>query len=186
MSTRPRYTQQEFRSGRCLKPGIEPDSIAQARVRFTETDLAVLPVLGGGVDEAATARKNSMFFEIEPASGRLQINPDFVPLALAYKERAAFNQDRLLAALPAGPYAHQYIYFDLGARLGRLLTHRPDETEPDQQMLWDALIQHYGDELKPAIKVTPEDWDRIAVEWQQFTHKNHSVQPPPAALNRTN
>lgn len=169
-----------------LATGIEPDSIAQARVRFTETDLAVLPAPGGGVDEAATARKNSMFFEIEPASGRLQINPDFVPLALAYKERAAFNQDRLLAALPAGPYAHQYIYFDLGARLGRLLTHRPDETEPDQQMLWDALIQHYGDELKPAIKVTPEDWDRIAVEWQQFTHKNHSVQPPPAALNRTN
>ncbi len=129
-----------------LATGSESEVVASKRIRFTETDLAVMPAPDGGVDEVGTARKNSMFFEIEPVSGRLQINPKFAPLAIAYKERAAFTQDKLLAATPAGPYAHQYIYFDFGQREGKLLTQRPGDNQPDPQSLWDALAVHYGDE----------------------------------------
>jgi len=155
-----------------LTGGIEPETASRGRVRFTETDLAVLPAPGGGVDEVATARQNSIFFEIERTSGRIQINPAYAPLAIAFKERAAFHEDRLLAAMPAGPFSHQYIYFDFGQHKGKLLTQRPGNNEPEQQTLWDALFEHYGDELKPAVTVTPEDWDRIAFEWQQFTVKS--------------
>jgi hypothetical protein len=150
-----------------LRSGVE-SSEASDRVRFTETDLAVLPAPGGGIDEEGTARQNSMFFEIEPGSGRLQINPEYAPLALAYKERAAFMRDKLLAAIPAGPYAHQFLYFDFGAHAGELLLERPGADTPDAQRLWDALHEHYAGELRKPVAITREDWDRITAEWDAY------------------
>ena len=64
---------------------------AADRVRFTETDLRVLPRTDGGVDEAATAEHNARFFVVDPQSGRMHVRADFVPLVLAFKERAAFT-----------------------------------------------------------------------------------------------
>ena len=88
------------------------------RVRFTETDLRVLPKTDGGVDEAATAEHNARFFEVDPRSGRMHVRENFVPLVLAFKERAAFTDRLLLAALPAGPDAHQYVLVDKTTRHG--------------------------------------------------------------------
>ena len=60
------------------------------RVRFTETDIRVLPRTdGGGIDEEATARHNAQFIEVDPQSGRMHVRQHFVPLVLAQKERAA-------------------------------------------------------------------------------------------------
>jgi hypothetical protein len=143
------------------------------RIRFTETDLSVLPAPGGGVDEAATARQNAMFFEIDPRTARLHIKSLFAPLALAYKERAAFTHDRLLAAIPAGPYAHQYLYFDFPNRHGQLLLERPGSDMSEAQRLWDALQVHYRGELKTAVAVTPDDWPRIDAEWENFLRDRH-------------
>jgi hypothetical protein len=140
------------------------------RIRFTETDLRVLPAPGGGVDEDGTARHNSAFFEVDPATARLHIKPAYAPLATAYKERAAFTHNQLLAALPAGPFAHQYVYLDLGAKHGRLLMSRPNDDEPVAQRLWDALVAHYQGELKAPVTTTREDWPRIAAEWTAFSN----------------
>jgi hypothetical protein len=139
------------------------------RIRFTETDLRVLPGPGGGVDEAGTAKRNAVFFVVDPKDARLHIREAYRPLALAYKERAAFTDRQLLAAMPAGPYAHQYIYVDLAADRGRLLMKRPDDTEPAARRLWDALHEHYAGELHQPVATTPADWPRIADEWTQFS-----------------
>lgn len=139
------------------------------RIRFTETDLSVLPAPGGGVDEVATAKQNSKFFEVDHSTGRLHIRPELASLAIAFKERAAFTKTNLLAAVPAGPYAHQYLYFDFQQHHGQLLLTRPvDDELPEAQRLWDALAQNYGEELKPPAVVTPSDWVRIEREWSSF------------------
>jgi hypothetical protein len=137
-------------------------------VRFTETDLSVLPGPGGGVDEIATARQNAMFFEVDRKTARLHINPRYAPLATAFKERAAFIPDHLLAAMPAGPRTHQYLYIDFAKHHGRLLLGRPGDDAPEAQLLWDALHEHYQGELHTPVSITPADWPKLAVEWEKF------------------
>ena len=89
------------------------------RVRFTETDLRVLPGTNGGVDEVATAKRNSKLFEVNRESGRLTIRRTVIPLVMAFKERAAFTDRLLLAVQPAGPEAHQYVLIDRNTSNGK-------------------------------------------------------------------
>jgi arylsulfatase A-like enzyme len=156
-------------SGRSLLPLLESRQIEgrdePERIRFTETDLRVLPGPGGGVNEDGTARQNAAFFEVDPTTARLHIRPEYAPLATAFKERAAFTRNELLAAMPAGPFAHQYLYLDFDAKQGRLLLARPGDSEPEAQRLWDALVAHYGDELKRPVSITREDWLIIEAQW---------------------
>lgn len=158
-------------TGRSLMPLLEgrmPTLDTTARIRYTETDLRVLPAQNGGVDEVATARQNSAFFEVDAETARLHIRPSYAPLALAYKERAAFTRHQLLAALPAGPYAHQYLLFDFAARRGRLLLARPGNEEPQARRLWDSLHEHFAGELRVPVATTRADWERNAREWDNF------------------
>ena len=156
-------------SGKSLLPLLQsgqPEARDESdRIRFTETDLRVLPGPGGAVDEDGTARQNSAFFEVDPTTARLHIRPAYAPLATAFKERAAFTRNQLLAAMPAGPFAHQYIYFDFEAGRGRVLLSRPDSTEPIAQRLWDGLAEHYGAELKRPVAIAREDWPIIEAQW---------------------
>jgi len=152
-----------------LESGRESDFGSPDRIRFTETDLRVLPGPNGGVDEDGTAKRNSVFFEVDPKTARLHIRRAYEPLALAYKERAAYTQKDLLAAMPAGPYAHQYIYVDFSKNQGSLLLARPGDDEPSAQRLWDALAEHYGSELKKPVAITMNDWPRLANEWTELS-----------------
>jgi hypothetical protein len=145
-----------------------PGTFAADRLRFTETDLAVLPGPKGEVDENATAQQNSKFFSVVPATGRLELNERLAPLATTFKERATYSDQFLLAAIPAGPYAHQYLLFDLHTGKGRLLLDRPGVDDREAQRLWDGLHDHYRGELKAPSAVTREDWTRIDSEWEQF------------------
>ena len=153
----------ELRSGVVQQPPGADD-----RIRYTETDLSVLPAPDGGVDEVATARQNSKFFEVDPKTSRLHIRRRLAPLALAYKERAAFTRDHILAAMPAGPDAHQYIYMDTHTGTGRLLRARPGDESVEAQRLWDGLSAYYGSELKPAVSTTRDDWTIIGKQWDDF------------------
>ena len=122
----------------------------------------------GEVDEAGTARVNSKFFGIEPSTSRMHIRHRMIDLVHAFKERAAFTSRHLLAAIPAGPYAHQYVYFDLATGNGRLLMARPGPELEEGRRLWDAMEAHYPGELMPATRLTLADWQRNADEWNQY------------------
>ena len=141
------------------------------RVRFTETDLTVIPDVAGNVDEVGTAKENAKFFEIEPSTGRIRIRHKMLPLVRAYKERAAFTTRHILAALPAGPYAHQYLYFDIGSGAGRLLMARPGPDIEQGALLWDALHTHYAGELMPPVRTEMSDWPAIDREWREYLVK---------------
>ena len=160
-------------SGRSLAPLLRsPEAIAAyagpERIRFTETDLSVIPDVNGEVDEVGTARANSKFFGIDPATSRMHIRERMIPLVHAYKERAAFTSQHLLAAMPAGPDAHQYVYFDLATGNGKLLLARPGPELPEGQRLWDALATHFSGELRPPTRTTMSDWPAIEVAWRDY------------------
>lgn len=138
------------------------------RVRFTETDLKVLPDAKGGVDEEGTARQNSVFFDVDPVTARLRVRAKYIPLVLSFKERAAFNEDLLLAALPVGPDAHTYLLIDKHTTHGRLLMGPPDEADVEGRRLWNALTAEYGEELKPAISITSDDLPEVDRAWTNF------------------
>ena len=164
---------QLFASGRSIAPALrEPGGsrrVAEpARIRFTETDLRVLLNPDATIDEIATARNNSMFFAVNPETARLSMRERYVPLALAFKERAAFDETQLLAAIPAGPNAHQYVLVNKATREGRLLLARPDPEAPDAQRIWDAMWAHYSGELKPPVSVSIADWPAIENAWRNF------------------
>jgi arylsulfatase A-like enzyme len=160
-------------TGQSLAPALQGERgagrVAVAdRVRFTETDLRVLPRTDGGIDEAATAEHNARFFEVDPESGRMHVREDFVPLVVALKERAAFTDNLLLAALPAGPDAHQYLLVDKATGTARLLLNRPGPDAPEEQHLWDEMWRHYAGELRRPVSITREDWPIIEAQWNQF------------------
>jgi hypothetical protein len=158
-----------------------PNGPESSRVRFTETDLAVIPDVRGEVDEVETAKQNSKFFGIDPQTARMHIWPRMLPLVRAFKERAAFTQEHLLAAMPAGPNAHQYVYFDIGTGDGELLLGRPGPELPEGQLLWDALHAHFAGELQPPTRTTLEEWPRIAEEWANyFIDRRNSSSVAPA------
>jgi arylsulfatase A-like enzyme len=160
-------------SGKSLAPALRDGPQAELavalkdRVRFTETDLRVLPAQNG-FDEDATAQENSKYFRIDPSNGRMQIRANMEPLAIGFKERAAFTQDKLLAAVPAGPGATQYIYFDRRSGHGRVLAEPPGDDDPEASRLWTAMSEHYGSEVKRPMVVTPEDWPAIDAGWANF------------------
>jgi hypothetical protein len=56
--------------------------------------------------------------------------------------------------MPAGPYAHQYLYIDLERSYGRLLLERPTDNDlPEAQRLWDAMSEHYAGELQRPVSI---------------------------------
>ena len=148
------------------EPGVTRVGSAD-RVRFTETDLRVLPSTDGGVDEMATAQRNSKFFEVSSETGWMSVRENFRPLTLAFKERAAFTDTLHLAALPAGPDAHQYLLLDRSTRNGRLLL-EPPAPDTAERRLWDSMMARYGDELQRAVSINMDDWPIIDAQWNQF------------------
>jgi hypothetical protein len=154
-----------------------------SRVRFTETDLSVIPDVRGEVDEVETAKQNSKFFGIDPATTRMHIRPRMLPLVRAFKERAAFTQSHILAAVPAGPNAHQYVYFDIATGNGELLLARPGPELPEGQLLWDSLHSHFAGELKAPTRTTIDQWPQIAAEWRDyFINRMDAAAPTPQAV----
>ena len=111
---------------------------------------------------------SSQFFAVSAETGRMSVRENFVPLSLAYKERAAFTDDLYLAALPAGPDAHQYLLLDRATGNGRLLLGPPSPESAAARQLWDAMAARYGDELREPVSITMEDWAIVEAQWSAF------------------
>ena len=71
-------------------------------------------------------------------------------------------------AMPAGPDAHQYVYFDVATGNGKLLLARPGPELPDGQRLWDAMAMHFAGELRPPTRTTMNDWPAIGEAWRDY------------------
>ena len=171
-----------------LRTGVDAPATADGgeRIRFTETDLRVLPAQNGGFDEDGTAEENAKYFVIDPLTGRMHIRNSMTPLAIAYKEKAAFTKKNLLAAMPAGPRTSQYVYFDLATGNGRLLLERPAADDPEARRLWDAMLAYYGSEAREPTVVDPSQFRQIDEDWANYLNSlraaSKSPGPPEAAV----
>jgi hypothetical protein len=87
---------------------------------------------------------------------------------IAFKERAAFTDDLLLVALPAGPDAHEYLMLDRQTGDGRVLEGPPAEEDVAERHLWDAMMEQFAGEMQPPTNVELEDLPAISEGWEQF------------------
>ena len=136
-------------------PGVTRVGSAE-RVRFTETDLRVLPNTKGEVDEIETAEA-----ELEILRGKQRDWADERAVEPSCRCRSRTKSERrsrtrlLLAALPAGPDAHQYLLLDRGqAATDACCWKRRSRSRQQERRLWDALAAEHGDLLKRPVSIT--------------------------------
>jgi hypothetical protein len=175
-------------TGMSLAPALrapEPSVRAASadRVRYTETDLKVLPDAKDGVDEVGTAKQNSVFFEVVPETARLQVREKYVPLVISFKERAAFTEKLLLAALPVGPDAHTYVLIDKTTSNGRVLL-GPPEPGSEERALWDAMTEHFAGELRHPVSITFEQLPDVDRAWMDFFRERDVSLGPAGAVSQ--
>jgi arylsulfatase A-like enzyme len=151
------------------------------RVRFTETDLRATIDLNGDIDEAESAKQSSMYFEVDPKSGRLELKPGSYPTLMEFKERAALLGDHVLAAMPADIVHQQYLLVNLNTGRGRILERAPSPDDVDAYALWTALRREFGEELKPPIVLTADQIPELSEKWTIFLQESKRAlgdQPP--------
>jgi arylsulfatase A-like enzyme len=155
---------------RPLLRGDAPDLARRLmnRPRFTETDLRATIDVNGDVDEKAAARDGSLYFGVDGATGRLQLDPRSFPVLLAFKERAVFKGPYLLAALPADLTHHQYILVNQRSGTGRILSAAPTADDADAFALWQDLHAYFGEELRPPTVLTPEVMPEVYARWEHL------------------
>lgn len=129
--------------------GEAPERAVVERVRFTETDFNTPSMLEGKYDEKGALSEAGMYYEVDPATGWVQLRAKRIGEIVAAKERAAFDGELLLAALPrkeAG--GHQFLLTSRRQPFPMTLHGRPDPAEaPRAARLWDALHHRFPGEL---------------------------------------
>jgi Sulfatase len=141
--------------GTSVVPALKGDEAAiewlRQRVCFTETGIRSPLPEAGKIDEMKIFDAAAAFFTMNSQTGRIEVREELMPVIIADKERAAFNQRWLLAAVPlAKEHAQRYILVDRQGGFPRRLTHAPDPAaDPEVFGLWQVMHQHYGDELLP-------------------------------------
>jgi sulfatase-like protein len=128
------------------EPGAEP-ALAD-RIRFTETDFNTPSILRGKFDARKALLEAGLFYEVDHASGWVQLKAGRLTELYAQKERAAFTASTLLAALPTPKGGTRYFIMDRHEHHPRPLEGRPDPgTSPAEAQLWDALHARFPAEL---------------------------------------
>jgi arylsulfatase A-like enzyme len=129
------------------EPGLA--STLQNRIRFTETDLNTASLQAGRFEASAIAEEAAAYYELDPASGWVQLRETRLPALIARKQRAALSRGGFLAALPAqdgGPA--RVLFSNRQAPLPRILEGPPaDWPEDDARRLLEALESRYPGEL---------------------------------------
>lgn len=138
--------------GISLYPVLSGDDEAtrpvSSRIRFTETDFNTNSILRGKFDERSALAEAGVFYEVDPASGWVQLKTERLPEIYSRKERAAISARQILAALPTGKGDHQYFMSDRQAPVPKRLQARPDPlASPEEARLWDALHARFPGEL---------------------------------------
>lgn len=141
---------------RLLTNGDAGESGHADRIRFTETGLVVGFAPTGAVDAGDLADRNIRKYEMEPRTGRLVLRTDALQHIVKIKERAAFSQQHLLAAVPAvDGKKMRYILVDKQTGAARALDEAPDVDDTIAHRLWTALHAHFAGELSEPIAQAP-------------------------------
>jgi hypothetical protein len=104
-------------------------------------------VLKGQFDKDGILKEGAEYYEVDPASGWLQLRADRIPELVPRKERAALSRTHLLAAIPRRDRPEiEYILIQRGKGLPQRVTERP-AASTEAARLWDALHARFDGEL---------------------------------------
>jgi hypothetical protein len=119
------------------------------RVRFTETDLNTASLQAGRFDASAIAEEAAAYYELDPASGWVQLRAARLPALIARKQRAALSRDALLAVLPAQDgHPRQVLFSSRQDPLPKALAGPPERwQQAEAQRLHAALEARYPGEI---------------------------------------
>jgi len=97
------------------------------------------------------AHEAANYYELDRATGWVQVRTDRLPELFARKQRAAFTGHTLLAAVPTDPGKPlRYLLTDRSNPDPRVLEGPPDASrDPEARRLWDALQARFPGELPP-------------------------------------
>ena len=143
--------------GASLRPMLTGDAAAaqqySQRLRFTETGFRTPLLAAGNFEEEGILGEAAAYFRMNPANSRFEVRPELMSVLLADKERAVLSSDWLLAAVPSreDPARQKYVLVSRKGAAPRRIEAPPSEGEPDVELrrLWNALHEHYGEELLP-------------------------------------
>jgi hypothetical protein len=152
-----------------LRGEVSDSNVTSARVRFTETDIRVSPGAGGEINEDEVAAQAARLFAVDPKTGWLHLRDSEIPKLVMFKERAAIGPTLLLAAMPVAPDRHEYLLLHRTTGVGRVLTGRPEDSDAEASLLWDALHREYAGQLNPPVVVRPEDQATFAAQWAELS-----------------
>jgi hypothetical protein len=155
-----RPTLEEFATGRApagvdglsLLPYLAEPASATAldrRVRYTETCFNTVKMLAGKITKSGVVSEAGTYYEMDSASGWVQLRQERLPEILSRKQRAAVSRDALLAAIPSwSDGSVTYLYTERHSPAPRRLAAAPDPaTEAEAAYLWQALQSRYPGEL---------------------------------------
>mgnify|MGYP000380226949 CR=1 FL=1 len=96
----------------------------------------------GLIDEAG------VYYELDPASGWVQLRKARLPGLITRKQRAAISRDQLLASIPGAPgQGPKFLLTDRREPLPKVLDGPPDAiADPATRRLWDAATARFGAE----------------------------------------
>jgi len=119
------------------------------RVRFTETDLNTASLQAGRFDASAIAEEAAAYYELDAASGWVQLRATRLPELIARKQRAALSRDTLLAVLPAQDgHPRQALFSNRQDPLPQALAGAPQGwREAEARRLHAALEARYPGEI---------------------------------------
>lgn len=137
--------------GISLLPYMEDPARAEGlagRVRFTETDFNTPSTLAGRYEASGLIDEAGVYYELEPASGWVQLREERLAGLITRKQRAAISRDQLLASIPGAPGQRpQYLLTNRREPLPRPLAGPPDAVlDPAARRLWDAATSRFGAE----------------------------------------
>jgi hypothetical protein len=137
--------------GLSLLPYMAEPARAEAlagRVRFTETDFNTPSSLAGRYEASGLIDEAGVYYELEPASGWVQLREARLPGLITRKQRAAISRDRLLASIPGPPgQGPKFLLTDRREPLPKALDGPPDAaTDPATRRLWDAATARFAGE----------------------------------------
>jgi hypothetical protein len=140
--------------GLSLVPYMAEPASAKAlatRIRFTETDFNTLSTLEGHYQASGLVDEAAVYYEMDPASGWMQLRPSRLPGLIAEKQRAAIGSGSLVAFIPGREgQADRYLFADRQDPHPRALEGPLDGPgNAEAKRLRDALLARFPGEVKP-------------------------------------
>lgn len=143
---------------------------ADDRVRFTETGFNSQAMRAQEFDPQRAAQQLAEYYEVDRATGYVQLRPERVGEVLGNKQRAAIQGPWLLAAIPSTGSPQRFVLASRAGGAARLVA--ADDPDPVVHRLWRALRNRYGEAIDDLPEHPVPFADPLAAKKEQAARRS--------------